>query len=327
MSYAIAPTFESNRIGVRNLSQRSRLGGVLSGWNLGSAPDQDTVNELVANGYDPGTISTLALLGATDEQLLALPYPTDAGTRSAAAAQLMNQLGGGAAAPGMPASSAGSYPQSAQPTTVSSAFGAYDLTQEASWNAISSLFSQVQQLLNQTAQLAPKDADTIANVTQFNGLVVQWAGYYQQAFGSAPGNLPMASIPSGLGALGVIPVVIVVALVAGVAALLASLYGIYQWAQTKQAQIRANQQNQSQATTAAQATANNLLQQAAAVQASNPTLANQLRTQASQLIGQTVAATSTTAPGALTSWFTSNWAAVAAVVALLVIAPPLIKKF
>jgi disulfide bond formation protein DsbB len=332
MSYAIAPTFESNRIGVRVLSVKSGLGGVPSGWNLGglgTAPDQDTINELVAAGYDPGTISTLALLGATDEQLLALPYPADSGTMAAAAANLMNQLGGATAAPGAPASSAGSYPQSAQPTTVSSAWGTYDLTQEASWNAISSLFSQVQQLLNQTAQLAPKDSDTIANVTQFNSLVVQWAGYYQRAFGNSPSSLPMASIPSGLGALGVIPVVIVVGLIAGVAALLAALYGIYQWAQTKQAQIRANQQNQSQAVSGAQAQANNLLQQAQALQASNPTLAAQLRTQAASLLGQALTTTNPNPPqppGALTSWFTQNWSAVAAVVALLVLAPPLIKK-
>jgi hypothetical protein len=326
MSYAAAPTFESNRLGSRNLSVLSGVGGsTLRGWGLGGF-STDILTGMMNEGYDPSVLNALLAAGATDAQMQSLWDNTAAGSPqfASSANSLLSSLTGG---PGGAASAPG-YPQAAVPTTVSSAFGTYDLTQEASWNAIASLFSQVQQLLNQTAQLAPRDADTIANVTQFNSLVVQWAGYYQQAFGSAPGSLPMASIPSsGLGALGVIPVVVVVALVAGVAGLLTALYGIYQWTQVKKAQITANQQVQSQAITAAQAQANNLMAQAATLDKTNPTLAAQLRTQASQLMGQTITATNPNPPGALTSWFTSNWAAVAAVVALLVIAPPLIKKF
>jgi hypothetical protein len=321
MSYAIAPTFESNRLGLRPVA----LSGL---WGLGTAADQDTINELVAAGYDPATISTLALLGATNEQLQALPYPADSGTRAAAASNLMNQLGGGLAAPGAPATSAGSYPQSAQPTTISTAFGIYDLTQEDSWNAISSLFTQVQQLINQVAQQAPNDPDVVDHVQKFNSLVLKWAGYYQQAFGSAPSPLPLASIPGGgslSGTLGFIPIAIAALVAGGIVVLLAALYGIYQWAQTKKAQIAATSQTQQQATTGAQNAANQLLQQAQAVQASNPQLATQLRSQAAALIGQTVSATSPQT-GALTSWFTQNWGAIAAVIALLVLSPPLIKK-
>jgi hypothetical protein len=41
---------------------------------LGDAVDSDTVSTLVSAGYDPGTISSLAQLGASDQQLQNLPY-------------------------------------------------------------------------------------------------------------------------------------------------------------------------------------------------------------------------------------------------------------
>lgn len=337
MSYATAPTFEANKIGVRRVY-------TLAG--LGTAPDQTTIAELVVTGgYDMGDINTLIAMGATNEQLQALPYPAAADERSAAFSNLMNQLGGAQAAPGGSAASAGSYPQSAVPTTVSSAWGAYDLTQEASWRAIANLFTTVQQQLNSIARLAPNDPDVISHVQQFNSLVVQWAGYYTQAFGSAPSPLPMASIPGGgsmSGTLGVIPVAIAAALIAGVVVLLGSLYAIYTWGQTKKAQITATAQVQGQVVTGSQGTINTLLSQAAteyadadaAAAAGNVALAAQKRAHAAELQREAAVLAgqlnSTTLPGVavapLTNWFTQNWMAVAAVLVGLAILPPLIKK-
>jgi hypothetical protein len=318
MSYAIAPTFEANKIGVRR---------VYTLGFLGSAVDPSTIADLVANGgYDMGTINTLAALGATDEQLLALPFPAPTDEMAAAVSNLMNILSGAQAAPGGSAASAGSYPQSAVPTTVSSAWGAYDLTQEASWHAISNLFTMVQQQLNDIARSAPNDPDVIAHVTQFNSLVVQWAGYYSQAFGSAPSPLPMASIPGGgsmSGTLGVIPVA--VAMVVAVTVLLGSLYPIYVWGQNKRAQITATAQVQTTAVTGAQAAVNTLLQQANALPASQATQAAAMRAQAAALLGQTVASTATQ-PLSVSSWFQSNWGWVALAAGVIVIAPVLAKK-
>jgi hypothetical protein len=336
MSIAIAPTFEANKIGVRRVY-------TLAG--LGRPPDPSTIADLVANGgYDMGTINTLVALGATDEQLLTLPYPAGPDEMSVAVANLMNILAGAQAAPGGSAASAGSYPQSAQPTTVSTAFGVYDLTQEASWSAIAKLFTTVQQQLNEIARLAPNDPDVISHVRQFNSLVVQWAGYYTQAFGSAPSPLPMASIPGGgsmSGTLGVIPIVIAVALVAGVVALLGALYGIYTWGQNKKSQITATAQVQGQAVASSQATANTLLTQAAALIAQANALppaqsaqaaamraqAAVMQQQATGLVGQSL---SSTLPGVvaapLTNWFTQNWIGVAAVLIGMAVLPGLIKK-
>jgi hypothetical protein len=331
MSNTIMST--TNTTGVRRLRTLSGpwMGSLRgdSHAGLGSYPDPDTIAGLVAAGYSQGELNTLVSMGATDEQLLALPYPADPGEMADAMITLMNRLGGALPASGAPASSAGSYPQAAVPTTVSTAWGVYDLTQEASWNAINGLFSNVQQQLNTTARQAPNDPDVIAHVQQFNSLVVQWAGYYQQAFGSSPSPLPLASLPSG-GAmgrtLGIVPVVIVAAVAVGVVALLGTLYAIYAWNSQKQALIAATAASQNIATTGAQSTANSLLQQANQVQASNPTLATQLRQQASSLIGQTITATTPqpNAPGALTNWFTANWGYLAILLAGVVIVPPLI---
>ncbi len=82
MSYAIAPTFEGNRMGVRRLSVLSGAGHMLGGLGDVSA----TAQTLIDNGADPGIINTLLAMGATDAQLTALLNgQTDA-------IALMNQL-------------------------------------------------------------------------------------------------------------------------------------------------------------------------------------------------------------------------------------------
>ena len=332
MSYAIAPTFEANKIGVRRMYTLGFLGA-----------SSDIVQGMIGEGYDAQTINYLSSIGATDAQLQNLwnNYAAGSADFNVAASQLASSLTGLAA----PTSPAAGYPQAAVPTTVSSAWGVYDLTQEASWNAISGLFTTVQQQLNALARSAPNDPDVIDHVSQFNSLVGQWAGYYSQAFGSAPSPLPMASIPGGgsmSGTLGVIPVIIAGALVAGVVVLLASLYAIYTWGQTKKTQIAATQQVQGSAVTGAQNTSNTLLQQAAALiaQANSlpPAASSQAATlraqaavmqqQAANIVGQSLSTTSPliSSPSALTTWFTQNWIGVAAVIIGIAVLPGLIKK-
>jgi hypothetical protein len=318
VSYAIAPTFEANKIGVRRAYTLGRAG-------LAGAPDALAL-QMIADGYDISTITTLTDANISDTQLQYLYDNYGAGTPefAAAANQILSGLTGG---PGG-AASAANYPQAAIPTTISIAWGAYDLTQEQSWSALNSLFTMVQQQLNSIAQQAPNDPDVVAHVTQFNGLVVQWAGYYQQAFGSAPSPLPMASIPGGgslSGTLGVIPIAVVAVVAAGLVALFAALYGIYTWGQTKKAQLTAAAQVQTTAVAGAQSAANSLLAQANTIAASNPTQAAAMRAQAAALLGQTV---STTSPqtGQLTSWFTQNWVGVAAVLLGVAVLPALVKK-
>lgn len=78
MSVAITNTH--NTMGVRHLSglrtrsfKANRTG--LTGYiTLGSAVDPDTVSALTAAGYDPITIQALQAQGASDQELLALPF-------------------------------------------------------------------------------------------------------------------------------------------------------------------------------------------------------------------------------------------------------------
>jgi hypothetical protein len=75
---------------------------------LGTAVDPSTVSELVVNGgYDMGVVDNLIQMGATNEELLALPYPADSAEMSAAVASLMSQLGVTAPIAPAPVSTAG----------------------------------------------------------------------------------------------------------------------------------------------------------------------------------------------------------------------------
>lgn len=281
MANTIMPTVFAS--GVRRLR-------TLSGWPmLGSAVDPSTIADLVANGgYDMGTINTLAALGATNEQLLALPYPASSAEMAAAVANLMNQLGGAQAAPGAPAASAPSYPQSAQPTKISTGWGDLDLLEKSSWDFLNSQFVAAQQQLNALAAQNPKDPEIISMVQQFNSNVAQWANYYAQAVGGAPSPIPMASIP-GLSGLGIAPLIIV-GIVAGVAALAAWLWGFIN-------NSIANKMQQRAAVLTAQNQAALLAKADAADKAGNPALGNQYRLQATGL----------TSPGAVTPTAPINW--------------------
>jgi hypothetical protein len=324
VSYAIAPTFEANKIGVRRAYTLGRMAG---------APDALAL-QMIADGYNISTITTLADNNATDAQLQFLYDNYGAGTPefAQAANTLLAQLTGGMA--GGTVSPGSSAPV---PTTISTGFGIFDLATQAGWDGLAQQLSNVQQLVNQAAAQFPKDPDTFANVTQFNSAVMQFANYYNQVVGKSLSPLPLAAIPtlSGLGIFGIDDAVI--AAVIGVVAL---AFAAYQWASAKRASAAATTaqaQTQTAGITAAQSTANTLLNQAASLVAQANSLppaqsaqAAQLRAQAaamqqqaSGLVGQAV---STTQPSQLTSWFTQNWIGVAAVLLGVAVLPNLVKK-
>lgn len=340
MSVAITRTH--NTMGVRTLGaavaplsmrSRRRTGGYFVLGGLGASAD--IISGMISEGYDPSVISTLAAAGASDDQLQALWDNFGAGTSdfANAANSLLTQLTHG---PGGAASSP-SYPQSTVPTTVSTAFGVYDLTQESSWNAINSIFVGVANELNAVATKFPGDATTAQQIQGFNQTVMQWAGYYDQMFGYSPSPLPLASTTgaptlSGMRGLGVFPVLAVAALAAAVIAALAIAYSYHQWAQTKLAQsaVQATQAaTAQQVSTAATTQANALLTQAAAAQAAgNTSLATSLRSQAAALMSPTITAAglavSPTAGTQLASFFTANWMYIALAIGAIVVLPNLV---
>jgi hypothetical protein len=339
VSYAIAPTFEANKIGVRRAYTLGRAGFA----GLGDV--NDTAQGMISEGYDPNIIYPLVTFGATDAQLQNLWNSYGANTQefTDAANGLLSYLKStpNLQAPpvNMQTSAAGAVygaAAAAGNTIVSVAGQVFDLTQEAGWNSLASLINFWQQQIQQTARLSPNDPGTIANVSQFNQGVTQFSGYYQQVMSqsSNPSSVSVSPVT-----LGIIPVIAIVGIVAAVAALIAGMYAIYQYFATKRQQQTATAQVQTTAITGAQASANNLLTGAAALLAQANSLppsqsaqAAQIRAQAAAmqqqagvLIGQTV---STTAPqpSQLSTWFTQNWVGVAAVLLGVAVLPALVKK-
>jgi hypothetical protein len=83
---------------------------------IGTPPDQSAVNDLTNNGYNPATINQLIAMGASNEQLQALPFPADPASMQAAVNALAAQLGGTTAAPAS-SSPAATAPASGQITS------------------------------------------------------------------------------------------------------------------------------------------------------------------------------------------------------------------
>jgi Transglutaminase-like superfamily len=75
---------------------------------IGTPPDQDAVNDLTNNGYNPATVNQLIAMGATNEQLQALPFPTDPTSMQNAVNALVAQLGGTTSAPASAAAASSS---------------------------------------------------------------------------------------------------------------------------------------------------------------------------------------------------------------------------
>jgi len=348
VTYAIAPTFEANKIGVRRM--------YTLGMFRGMGDVNDTAQGMINEGYDPNVIYPLVSFGATDAQLQSLwnSYGANTPEFQDAANGLLSYLKSTPNLQPPPANMqttstaanvASAAASSVQSAIVDTAFGTYDLTLESSWNAINALFTTVQQQLNSIvqAQGGKPDADTINHISDFNQLVAKWANYYQQAMAVAPSPIPYASWTGLSGTLGVIPVAVVLGIgVTGLVVLLTSLYGIYTWGQVKQSQTKATAQVQTTAVTGAQSSANTILQQANALLAQANSLpasqsaqaaalraqAASMQQQAGVLLGQTVSATAPQpgATSALTSWFTQNWIGVAAVILGIAVLPGLVKK-
>jgi hypothetical protein len=320
MSYTVMAN--PNNTGVRRLQT---LGAM---WGLGASSDM--ISTMIENNYDPAVIASLNAAGATDAQFQYLIDNFGAGTQEFADAAnvMLTQLTGG---PGGAASAPG-YPAAAQPTTISTVFGVYDLTQQSAWDAINSQFTSTQRQLNALAAQAPKDPDVVQMVTDFNGTVGQWANYYDQAFGNAPNPIPFASIPT----LGIAPLVILAGLAVGVAAILGTLYLLNQRilakAQAVQAQSAlAATQSQGAAAAANQAQAANLMTQAKALPPSQAAQIAALTSQANALLTQSAKAVTPVAPLALAPtnwnlWLQQNFGWLLVGAAAVIIGPQLVKK-
>jgi hypothetical protein len=84
---------------------RSHVSGLGSNYKartmgfLGTPPDPSSVQDLVNAGYNPTSINALISMGASNEQLQALPFPASAAEMQAGINALAAQLGGGIVAP------------------------------------------------------------------------------------------------------------------------------------------------------------------------------------------------------------------------------------
>lgn len=280
----------------------------------GLGADPDLLAAMVANGYDPAILNTLVAMGATDAQLENLFLD------GADPTTLMNQLGGALPPAGGNATQAGSYPQSAVPTTVSSVFGVYDLTQESSWAAMNSVFQNVKQQLESVARQFPGDADVAQHIQDFNSSVMQYAGYYQQLFGSAPSPIPLASTTGTLGALGVFPIVIVGGMVVALAAILGAAAVTLAWISWKKTQVPGQTATANAQNTQAQNASQLVTQYRAFIAAGDTAHAQQL------LPALTAMGVNPNASTDWTTWFQNNMVLIFAGVAAIVVLPPLIKK-
>jgi hypothetical protein len=169
MANTIMPTVFSS--GVRRMH-------TLSGWPMlgamGTAVDPSTIADLVANGgYDMGTINALIGLSATNEQLLALPYPAPASEQIAAINALMAQLGGPTGgipsapspAPG-PASSGGNVLRAGSQLSYTATWG----NTFPSWNDPNTIQSRIQTVLaQQWGIVIDNQFHTTSDVINFSG--------------------------------------------------------------------------------------------------------------------------------------------------------------
>lgn len=307
-------------------------GAGLHGWGLGylgSTPDPDTISALVAAGYDPGLVNTAVAMGATDEQLLALPYPDDPATESNAIMNLINQLGGASATPGASAASAGSYP-SIVSSMISTNFGSMDLSQSSVWQSILGMMQSAFQQLTQLQQQFPGDSTVASAVAQYQSAASQFASAWQSVFGSTPSGLSgwgMGDVTTVIEGAGIIIGGVVMAATIGlpitlaVGGVLAALWTIKQFISTKQASLAVAQTQATTALTAAGSTSSTNAQLTAALakaQASGDT------TTANAIIATLAktAAPVTPAPAnAFETWLMNNAGTVAIGVGALLVLP------
>lgn len=135
MSYTVMPT------AITTGTRRLQTLGAFDGWglgNLGDAVDPSTIADLVVNGgYDMGVVQALAGLGASNDQLLGLPYPAPTSEKAAAVNALSAQLGGPVLMPTAAPAPAPSAP-SAPPSSGNVLRAGSQLSYTATWGRGSS---------------------------------------------------------------------------------------------------------------------------------------------------------------------------------------------
>jgi hypothetical protein len=308
MSYAIAPTFEANKIGVRRAYTLGRAG-------LRGAPDALAL-QMIHDGYDISVITTLTDNNATDAQLQNLYDNYGAGTPefAAAANQLLMLLTGGMAGGTVSPGSSAPVPT----TIISTGFGIFDLGTKAGWDAAASAINSTQQLVRQAAAINPQDPTVVSNVNQFNSAVADFANNYAAVVGQ-PSSVSQITL-SGLGDTALQNVVSFLGTSGG---LLNIIYQIYLWARNYIATKQAIEQSTANANLLnAQNSAINQYNSLVASGQGNSPAATALLT---SIKGSTATGPAPPAPVPLTTWFENNtW-----IIALLVgaaVAIPVIKK-
>lgn len=337
MSYAIAPTFEANKIGVRRV------------YTLSGAPDALAL-QMIADGYDISVITSLTDANVTDAQLQNLYDNYGAGTPEFATAAnlLLTQLTGG---PGGAASAVG-FPQGAIPQIQTDLMGTIDLSLKSTWDAIGAQFSTIGNQLNAVAAQNSNDPTVIQMKAQYNSLASQFGQAWSTVFNSVSpihtlGTWEDIAVTSGIVILGGIAIGsgVGIPLVATIGTILAGLYVIGKYINSKNAQTAVAQTQattQSAVFTGAQAAVNALIADAQAklLKSNQPGISpaekaslqqqysqemQQASTQQAQIL-TSASAVSGQIPGTLSAWFTQNWIAVAAVILGIAVLPGLVKK-
>jgi len=308
MSYAIAPTFEANKIGVRRAYTLGRVG-------LRGAPDALAL-QMIQDGYDISVITTLTDNNATDAQLQNLYDNYGAGTPefAQAANQLLMQLtggmGGGTVSPGTSAR---------VPTTISTGFGIADLGTKAGWDLAASWINSTQQLVRQAAAINPQDPTVVSNVNQFNSAVADFANNYAAVVGQ-PSSVSQITL-SGLGDTALQNVVSFLGTSGG---LLNIIYQIYLWAKNY---IATNQAiKQANANTALLTAQNTAISQYNSLVSSGQGTSPAALALLASIKGSAVTGPSPVQPVPLTTWFQSNAGWMIALVVGAAVAIPVIKK-
>ena len=155
MSYSVIST--ANTTGARRY-YKTGLGGVCLGWaGLGSTPDFDTLSELQNAGWDQARLQILVQLGATNEQLLALPFPASDDEMTSAYNALALQLSTPSAPPtpappASPSQSSGNVLRAGSQLSYTATWGRSTATVFKSgsfWNDPNGVQSAIQNVLSQ----------------------------------------------------------------------------------------------------------------------------------------------------------------------------------
>jgi hypothetical protein len=318
MSIAITTTHDNKGLrvlhGMPRLRAHSQSRPTMHGYMrvMGSAPDPDTIAVLVQAGYDAGTLQTAISLGATDEQLLALPYPADPQEITDASVQLIQSL---TARPSIPA-----------PQDVGALQGkANELASQlvAINQQITAQQNQILQLNQRGVNLQTEAANLLTARNKFENAVGTFTTAYRALFGTTP---------PGLSGLGVDPATLTTVAIA-LAAVAVIIYEVNQILQAN------NQSIQLKTSQMATATQQQIATNIASLQQQQNALLAQGKTAEAATIGQQIAqlqqqgmnvALSSQPKAAtgfdLNAFFSQYGIWIAAIAGAAIVLPPLIKK-